>query len=334
MRTPPGFRTASERPRMTSAAACGEHGEIAVAPDVREALEIRGAVAAAVGIVPETDGHRREGRGADEFALQALQRPAVVVEDLDVHPEPAALQFAAIDGQRGIAECKAGHDVGAAGDRRELRCRRRSPRARSRTARAPAASPSTGSCAAARDRPGRRVGIRSSPARRGISGWCRRGRCQFLAGQTPQHALVRMERRAVEQHHGGCRLPGLASQFHIIQPHVVKKNSRSPTCTSECSTVFLQVLQQGAARAVDDALRHAGGARVNRGCRAGGRMAGARRQAGRLRGRTPRNDVHVGKGARSGCSTSGSPPRPRTSPQAGCARMPAMRSIESSVLPP
>ena len=56
---------------MIDAAMRGPFGEIAVAPDIGEALEIGGAVFRAVGIVPEADRHRRERLGADQFALFA-----------------------------------------------------------------------------------------------------------------------------------------------------------------------------------------------------------------------------------------------------------------------
>ena len=44
------------------AAVLGPFGEVAVAPDAGEALEIGGVVFGAVGIVPEADRHRRNGR--------------------------------------------------------------------------------------------------------------------------------------------------------------------------------------------------------------------------------------------------------------------------------
>jgi hypothetical protein len=69
--------------------------EVAVAPDVVEALEVGGAVLAAVGVVPEADRHHREGLGAHQLALLAAHRAAVVVEHVDRHAQPAALDLAA-----------------------------------------------------------------------------------------------------------------------------------------------------------------------------------------------------------------------------------------------
>src|SRR4029079_4511046 len=72
-------------------------GEVAVAPDVGETLEIRRTIACAVGIVPEPDGHRRERSRADEFALPGRQRPAVLVEYIHRHAEMRPLDLAAPD---------------------------------------------------------------------------------------------------------------------------------------------------------------------------------------------------------------------------------------------
>ncbi len=51
-----------------------ELGVVAVAPHVRESLEVSGAVLAAVGVVPEADRHRRKRRRADELAFLARAR--------------------------------------------------------------------------------------------------------------------------------------------------------------------------------------------------------------------------------------------------------------------
>ena len=96
-------------------------GEVAVAPDAGEALEVGGAVFRAVGIVPEADRHRRERRACRRARpCSPASGLAVVVEDVDLHAEPAALDLAAPDRQRRIAEHEAGDDVGAAGDRGEV----------------------------------------------------------------------------------------------------------------------------------------------------------------------------------------------------------------------
>ena len=95
-------------------------GEIAVAPDILETLEIGGVVFLAVGIVPESDRHRGEGPGADELALLLPDRTRLVVPDVDGHAEPRRLDLARPDRLDRHAEHEAAHDVGAAGDRGEV----------------------------------------------------------------------------------------------------------------------------------------------------------------------------------------------------------------------
>src|SRR5688572_6054667 len=87
-----------------------------MAPDVRKSLEIRSAVLVASRIVPERHRHTRERCRADELTGPTVERPALVVKNLDLHAEPAPLQLAAPDGTRGHAEGKAGNNVRAAAD--------------------------------------------------------------------------------------------------------------------------------------------------------------------------------------------------------------------------
>jgi hypothetical protein len=54
----------------------------------------------------------------------------------------------------------------------------------------------------------------------------------------------------------------VTSQFHIIQPHVVNRNAIAGPDVA-VQLMFLQVLQQRAASAVDDALRDTGACRMN-----------------------------------------------------------------------
>src|SRR5581483_7555468 len=88
----------------------GDLDPIAMAPDAGKPLEVRSAVLAAVRIVPEPDRHRGKRALAHELALLLADGTAVLVEHVDVQPEPAALQLAAPDGQRRIAEREAGDD--------------------------------------------------------------------------------------------------------------------------------------------------------------------------------------------------------------------------------
>ena len=75
----------------------GQFHPVAMAPDVWKPLEIRGAILRAVRIVPESDRHRWERGLADELALVAANRMAVLVEHVDVEPESATLKLAAPD---------------------------------------------------------------------------------------------------------------------------------------------------------------------------------------------------------------------------------------------
>ena len=180
------------------AAVLGPLGEVAVAPDVGEALEVGGAVFLAVGIVPEADRHRRERRGADELALLAAHRLAVVVEDVDRHAEAAALDLAAPHRLRsGSPSTK--QETMSVPPEIEARCtslldRRRR---RSRSSPATAASRSRRSCARV-DRSC--VSRGSRPALRTASmnlAEVPKMRHPLGLGEVEQHVAVGMERRAV-----------------------------------------------------------------------------------------------------------------------------------------
>src|SRR3546814_11413455 len=69
----------------------GQLDEVAVAPDARIGLEVGGAVALVVRVVPEADRHAGKGLHADQLALLAGHRPAPVVVDRYRHAEAAAL---------------------------------------------------------------------------------------------------------------------------------------------------------------------------------------------------------------------------------------------------
>src|SRR5581483_10270736 len=96
------------------AAVLGNLAPVAVAPDVRIALEVGGAVPGAVGVIPEADRHGRERPGADQLALLLRHRLSGVVEHLHRHAEPLGLDLSAPHRPRRVAEDEARHDVGAA----------------------------------------------------------------------------------------------------------------------------------------------------------------------------------------------------------------------------
>src|SRR5690606_37952370 len=91
-----------------------DFGEVAMAPDTREAPEIGAAIFRAIGIVPEADRHGRERTGTDEFALLARDGPSLLVPDLDRHAEALRLDFAAPDGKQRRAKHETGNNIGAA----------------------------------------------------------------------------------------------------------------------------------------------------------------------------------------------------------------------------
>ena len=100
-------------------AAVGDLDPVAVAPDAREHLEVALAVAAAVGVAPEVDRHRRHRLGDHELADLADQRLPLGAPRLELDPERAGLQLALVDGQRRDAADERGADVGAAGGREQ-----------------------------------------------------------------------------------------------------------------------------------------------------------------------------------------------------------------------
>src|SRR6185312_6558074 len=102
------------------AAMRGPLGEIAMAPDIVEALEIGAVIFGAVRIVPEFDRHGWEGAGADEFALLADNVPPFLVPDIDGHAERRSLDFTDPYRLGRNAEHEAGDDVRAAGNRGEM----------------------------------------------------------------------------------------------------------------------------------------------------------------------------------------------------------------------
>src|SRR5688500_16165649 len=88
------------------AAVFRELDPVAMAPDARVGPEIGRVVLPAVRVVPEADRHRGERQGADQLPFLADHRASVLVEDLDLHAEGAALNLATPDRSDGIATDK------------------------------------------------------------------------------------------------------------------------------------------------------------------------------------------------------------------------------------
>ena len=77
-------------------------------------LEIAGQIARVAGVVPEAQGHGRDGLGADQFAHLAEHRLAGVVPGFDGRAEHAALHDAGALRQLAVAGDEATGKVGAA----------------------------------------------------------------------------------------------------------------------------------------------------------------------------------------------------------------------------
>ena len=87
---------------------------VAVPPDAGVVLEVGGAVAGAVGVVPEADRHRRHRAPDHELAELPDDRPAVEIEGDGVHAEARRGDLARVDGEDRIRRHEPGADVRAA----------------------------------------------------------------------------------------------------------------------------------------------------------------------------------------------------------------------------
>lgn len=100
-----------------SAGVGGDTEQIAVVPDAREAVKVRGAVFLLAVGAPELDWHAGEGAGANQVTDVAGGRGlSGVGVDGDRHAEADCLGLAGVDGDEGVGGAKEGDNVGAAGD--------------------------------------------------------------------------------------------------------------------------------------------------------------------------------------------------------------------------
>src|SRR6266545_4655624 len=230
---------------------------IAVRPHAREAFEVGGAIFPAVRIVPESDRHRWKRHRAHELTLLAADRMTLLVENLHLHAECAALDLATPYRRDGIPTDETAHDVRPAGDRRQmnvaldvrvhevetLRRQRRSGR---------------------RHRPHRRQGMRlrraKSRLRDGVDVFCGRAeeRHSGLVRKIEENVAIRMERRTIEQQNrrAGCERGDQPVPHHPAERREVEHAVARMNVAMEL--VLFQVLDQRAARTVDDALRNTG----------------------------------------------------------------------------
>jgi hypothetical protein len=213
-----------------------------------------------VGVVPEADRHHRERAGTDQFALFTAHRPAQVVEHLDGHAQPGALDFAAMHRAVGIADDEAGNDVGAARDRRKLDV--------PLDARIDVVETFGDQRAAGREHGAQglqavglarlEIDLGDGVDELGRGAEMRHG---FGVGIVEQDVAATDEGRAVIKQQGCAR--GKAG--HQPVPHHPAAGGEVEQAVIgmhvALQLVFLDVLQQRAAGAMDDALGHTGGAR-------------------------------------------------------------------------
>src|SRR3546814_10519773 len=91
-----------------------------MAPHAGKPLEIGGATAGSVGVVPEHHRHRRKRRGADQLALLAANGRPLVVPDVNRPAETWSLYLAAQDEPDWVPAHEPAIELGPAGDGREL----------------------------------------------------------------------------------------------------------------------------------------------------------------------------------------------------------------------
>ena len=174
--------------------------------------------------------------------------------------QPAALQLAAPDRQRRIAEREAGHDIGAARDRRQAEV--------VLDALIDVVEALLGERAPGREhRPQVReleiLARHHTQLLRGVDVLGRRAevRHPLLLGEDPERAPAIDERRAVEQQQ---RARAREARDEPVPHHPAARREIEQAIAAlqvAMQKMLLEVLQQRAARAVDDAFRRAGRAR-------------------------------------------------------------------------
>ena len=242
------------------AAVLGTLREVAMRPHALELLEVRAAQLGAVGIVQEAHRARREGLRADQLALPARQRCAALVEDVHRHAESLALQFPRVHRQQRVAEGEAGDEIGAARDGRHRDAGLHVPRqvaealARQRRAR--------GEDGAQRIQPMALPGFDAGlfDAREVFGAGAEHGDA-LAVDEVRERLGRRAERRTIVEHQ---RTTACEPRDEPVPHHPAGGGEKEePILAAEVAVqpVLLQMLQQRAADAVDDALRRPGGAR-------------------------------------------------------------------------
>ncbi len=204
------------------AAMLGPFGEVAMAPDVVEALEIGRVVLLALRVVPEETG--MDGKGFVQTSSPFSAGSADPGRPRRRRPCPGRPPGFRRPHRLGRhAEHEAGDDVGAARDRGEVHVALDAfidvAKSLRRQRRAGGGDGADGGQVVAVDRPE----PRSCAARRCTSPRCRNSVIFSACGVVEQDVAVGVEGRAVVEQQGGAS-PARpdTSQFHIIQPQVVK----------------------------------------------------------------------------------------------------------------
>ena len=238
----------------------GRFREVAVAPHAGKALEVGSTVFRAVQVVEEAERHGGKGFRADEFPLLPRCRSrAVVAPDLDGKPQSRPLDFTGIDGPRRVSQHEAGHDVGAAGDGGEVQVRldrvidQAEACRHERRSRGKHDAQGDKVVGLARPQPGlvhgvdvfrRRAEMRHALRLRVVE--------QRLGRGVERRAVEEQQRRAAPQSRDQPVPHHPAQRREVEQPVALVHVGMQP--------VLLQMLEQHAAGAVDDAFRHARGA--------------------------------------------------------------------------
>ena len=246
-------------PGDQAAPARSEGDPVAVAPDARIVLEVGGAVAAAIGVVPETDRHRRHRRADHELAELADHRVPGRIEGGDIDRERGAGDLAAEDRLQRPALDDPGADVGAAAAdvqqhlRAELlidpvvafRCERRARRAE---------LADRAQVALAQADPGLAAGHQQRRAHPHLR------RAQLLR-QAPLHLEVGVQRVAVEHHDRGSQ----QQRGDQRVPHHPRRRREPQEAVAgaqiPAQPAVLEMLDEDSAVTVNDRLRQPGRAR-------------------------------------------------------------------------
>ena len=85
--------------------------EIAVRPNLREALEIGGPITIVVSVFPEANGCRRKGSGTDQLTFLLMYSLALGIPDFNRHAKTRRLQLTFEHREQGIAQNEAGNQV-------------------------------------------------------------------------------------------------------------------------------------------------------------------------------------------------------------------------------